>query len=353
MLTHDGLTSVTCTSTSQCIATETGGGEVTFNPALPGQATSTLIDQAGFVSAIACAEVPPQVRGVPRINLPTIPIPIVRSFVCITVDSGGQEVTFNPASPANRSTATIDTAPLTAVSCPNDLECVAVDRSGREVTFSPVQPAAASTVTVSPNSSPMAAVACPLKTYCVAVDEEGSAWEGDPTTSAAWAQDAILQGDMLTGLACRSVSHCVAVDNVGRAFVGGSQVIPRKLPPPAITHLKQSASVWAASGKLPTVMVTAASRLGSGARRVPLGTVFSFNLNEPANAAFTFMRRSAHDNYVMELAASAGVNKVHFYGRVSPSVALKPGRYSVAIMVTNAAGERTTSRTLRFTLVKG
>ena len=48
----------------------------------------------------------------------------------------------------------------------------------------------------------------------------------------------------------------------------------------------------------------------------------------------------------------AGTNRVVFQGRVSASKKLKPGRYTLTITATNAAGQRSASQTLSFTIVR-
>jgi hypothetical protein len=48
----------------------------------------------------------------------------------------------------------------------------------------------------------------------------------------------------------------------------------------------------------------------------------------------------------------AGTNNVSFQGRVSRSQKLKPGHYTLVIMATNDAGQRSRPHSLSFTIVK-
>ncbi len=107
----------------------------------------------------------------------------------------------------------------------------------------------------------------------------------------------------------------------------------------------------------------------------PVGTFFSFELNEAATVrlAFTQTARgrmvSRHcvtpkprnrpgracartsTTAAMSFAGHAGTNTVHFAGRVARSRELKPARYTLVITATNAMG-RSTPQHLTFTIVK-
>jgi hypothetical protein len=119
------------------------------------------------------------------------------------------------------------------------------------------------------------------------------------------------------------------------------------------------------------------SRLAKVSRREgpPAGTTFSFPLNEPATASFSFTRhltgrrvrggciaetgKNLHgagcERRVMAGALSfpahAGTNKVAFEGCISRSKCLKPGPYTLTVSATNSAGV-STPRQLTFTIVK-
>jgi hypothetical protein len=154
-------------------------------------------------------------------------------------------------------------------------------------------------------------------------------------------------------------------------IAGGLPPIASTAPPvgtaaPSITAVTESVLVWREPNKLAHTSKSAP----------PIGTTFSFRLKAqaPITLAFTqTMRgrklggrclaqtatnsdsRSCTRTVVagrLTLFAHQGTSKVRFYGRVSPANVLKPGRYTLAITVTNTAGRHTTSRSLRFTIVK-
>jgi hypothetical protein len=108
----------------------------------------------------------------------------------------------------------------------------------------------------------------------------------------------------------------------------------------------------------------------------PVGTAFSFSLNESAAVSLRFTarvqghrvgRRCApltHDRRkgrackrtesagVLSFGGHSGTNKIAFDGRLSRTHKLRPGDYTLAINATNAAGQRSGTQPLRFTIVK-
>jgi hypothetical protein len=140
------------------------------------------------------------------------------------------------------------------------------------------------------------------------------------------------------------------------------------LPAPAITGAGQSHTRWREGSKL--------VQISRKKRKPPVGTTFSFSLNEPASVSFAFTQRLAGRRVghrcvaknrrnarrrscaltvtagVLSFPGHTGTNKVAFQGRVSRSQKLKPGRYTLVISATNAAGVRATPVSLSFTIVK-
>jgi hypothetical protein len=136
---------------------------------------------------------------------------------------------------------------------------------------------------------------------------------------------------------------------------------------PVISGVRQTHAIWI-EGK-------ARARV-SRARRHPVGTVFSFTLNETASVRFAFSRaapgRRVGKRCVAQtrrnidrrpctrsvLAGSlgftshSGVNKVAFQGRMSSRKKLKLGSYTLRITATNAASEKAKPQALRFKIVK-
>lgn len=136
----------------------------------------------------------------------------------------------------------------------------------------------------------------------------------------------------------------------------GPTPTPPAPPPPSVTRTAQSNAVWREGAKLPRI---------SRRRRPPIGSTFSFALNEQATIRFAFARwvvgRSVGGKCVAKTSRNtrdkrcthtviagslwftghAGTNSVLFQGRVSSSNLLKPGRYSLAITATSSAGTST------------
>jgi hypothetical protein len=136
---------------------------------------------------------------------------------------------------------------------------------------------------------------------------------------------------------------------------------------PLVTALGQSASIWREGGKLAQI---------SRKTIVPVGTTFTFQLNQPASVELVFTRaapgrrvrgrcltQSATNKHkprctrtisagTLKLAARDGVNRILFYGRLSRTSKLKPGRHTVTITAIDAAGQHATSRALSFTIVR-
>ncbi len=139
---------------------------------------------------------------------------------------------------------------------------------------------------------------------------------------------------------------------------------PTLLARPRITGAHQSASRWREGQKL--------ARISRG-KRPPLGTTFSLSLNEQATVTFTFTthlpgrkadhkcvaknrsRRSCKCTVTagtLAFTGHSGPNKVIFQGRISERKTLKTGRYTLVITATNAAGQKSAPRKLRFTIVR-
>jgi hypothetical protein len=136
------------------------------------------------------------------------------------------------------------------------------------------------------------------------------------------------------------------------------------LEPPSISSLKQSASTWLEGSGL--------ARL-SAHRKPPVGTTFSFKLDQPATVTFTFTQPAAgrkaagrciaqtsHNEHKprcslvraagkLRLTAHQGTNHVRFQGRISRSHRLKPGRYRLVVIAT-AGGGASRPSTLHFTI---
>ena len=135
---------------------------------------------------------------------------------------------------------------------------------------------------------------------------------------------------------------------------------------PSVHNARQSARRWREGSRLARI-----SRRGEA----PVGTTFSFVLNEPATVSFNFTRqlvgrrsggrcvaetsRNRHRTDCqrgvtaggLSFAAHAGTNWVSFQGRVSHSKRLKPGTYTLSITAASSTGVSSAKR-LTFTIIK-
>ena len=178
------------------------------------------------------------------------------------------------------------------------------------------------------------------------------------------------------------VSGCPATDERGVARPQGpacdigavelAVAAPPLLGPvlaPILTGVSESARTWRENNTL--AVLTATKR-----KRPPVGTRFSFILNESATVKLSFTQRLAgrkvHGRCAVQgaknrhkprctctvivgtltFAAHEGVNKVRFAGRISARKKLKLGRYSLQITATSAQGKRSGPKSLSFTIVK-
>ncbi len=136
--------------------------------------------------------------------------------------------------------------------------------------------------------------------------------------------------------------------------------------PPAVQHANQSTTRWREGNRLASI-----SRA-----KIPIGTTFSFSLNEQATVTFSFaasvsgrkvggecVRQTGKNRRkpacrgtatagTLTFTGHSGTNKVAFQGRISPVEKLKPGRYTLVITATNSAAVRSASKSLSFTIVK-
>jgi len=137
---------------------------------------------------------------------------------------------------------------------------------------------------------------------------------------------------------------------------------------PIVSDVKQSHRRWRTGSKLARLSATAT-------HKAPLGTTFSFKLNEAASIVFKFTQpaigrkvngkciaqtnknRARHackrtlTRGTLSFAAHTGADKVVFQGAISRSKKLKPGSYTCVISATSR-GLRSPPKALGFTIVK-
>ncbi len=142
-------------------------------------------------------------------------------------------------------------------------------------------------------------------------------------------------------------------------------VIP---PAPILTNTHQSANTWREDN-------TIAHASAKQNKQPPLGTTFSYTLNETATVTFSFHQQATGREVnhhclsptqanraepqcaraitagSLNIAAHAGTNKLRFAGRISPTQKLKPGHYTLQITAANATHQRSAAQILTFTIL--
>jgi len=136
---------------------------------------------------------------------------------------------------------------------------------------------------------------------------------------------------------------------------------------PVLTNVAESNHRWRDGTRL--------ASFARKAKRPPVGTTFSFTLNEAASVSFSFTqsvggrkvkgkcvaqtKKNRHKQAckrtvtrgALSFAAHAGTNKAIFQGRISHVLKLKPGTYTLVITAQNSAGQRSAPAPLSFTVV--
>jgi hypothetical protein len=209
-------------------------------------------------------------------------------------------------------------------------------------------------------------------------------WTGLPplTFTYSWLRDGSVFGgasgstyivqpaDQGHDLACR----VTAKNRVASVFSNSTSLKvqlpppPPPPPPPPLTleSLSQSNSRWREGGNLASY-----SR-----RRAPVGTTFRFVLNQQAAVSFAFTQqvggRKVNGKCVAQTRSNrrrpgckrtvtqgtltfpghSGLNRVVFQGRISRSKRLPLGPYTLRITAVGSAGQRSSTRTLNFTIVR-
>ncbi len=238
------LHGVSCPSTSQCVAVDSLGNEVTYaSAASPAPAVSS-VDGTTVLNAVSCPASASSCGAVDNhshalgfstsgtaaaahsIAAPMLPALACPSRTqCSAIDSGSDEVTFDPTTGAINSAGVqaIDTSGngLTAISCLSTVECTAVDTGGFEVTFDPANGNEIANGFFSLESNPLRSVACQVVSsaaQCTAVDSSGNEVTFNPETSTITPDTPApvdTTGGALQSVACPSGAQCTAVDSLG------------------------------------------------------------------------------------------------------------------------------------------
>jgi sugar lactone lactonase YvrE len=149
------------------------------------------------------------------------------------------------------------------------------------------------------------------------------------------------------------------------ALAVGASGVPSSVAP-TVRSARQTNLTWREGNRLATI---------ARKKKTPVGTMFSFSLNEQASVNLAFNRRmkgrkvkgrcvaSTEKNRqkpkctskttagTLAFSGQPGLNKVSFRGRTSASTKLRPGSYTLVIVAT-ASGRSSVPAMLRFTIVK-
>jgi hypothetical protein len=155
--------------------------------------------------------------------------------------------------------------------------------------------------------------------------------------------------------------------------VGAPLLLPITPPlgAPVLAGIGETAKTWREGNALARITAKKKSKT-----KLPVGTTFSFSLNEQASVSFTFTqqlsgRRAGHKCVTqtnknrrrrackravtagtLAFTGHAGINKLAFQGRLSSSKKLTPGSYVVTVTATNSSGGRSAAISLGFTIVR-
>ncbi|WP_170226660.1 cutinase family protein [Rudaeicoccus suwonensis] len=187
--------SVSCPTSSFCVAVDAYGNALTFNGSAWSQPAT--VDSHSLLS----------------VSCPT-------SSFCVAVDNDGNVLTYNGSAWSGASSADSDSG-LNSVSCASSSFCVAMDGNGNAITYNGTTWSAPTLVDAGQDGA-MLSVSCPTSLFCVAFDSNGNALTFNGTD---WSTPALIDpyaaahsaGEALS-VSCPSTTFCAAVDDSGYAL---------------------------------------------------------------------------------------------------------------------------------------
>ena len=206
-----GLVDLACPTLTQCVAVDSSGREVMFDPAAPSAWSAYTIDGTRALVAVSCPG----------------------ASQCVAVDGQGDAITFDPQEVgAGPRRYVIDPGALTAVSCASTSQCIAVDQQGHVVAFSPVGLPDARTAAFSaePTVGGSHLVACPSESQCSVLNVTG-AWTAtqapsetlltfDPRSLSVVSTIPVPSSVAMQQIVCPSTSECVGA-GLQLVMIGG------------------------------------------------------------------------------------------------------------------------------------
>lgn len=142
-----------------------------------------------------------------------------------------------------------------------------------------------------------------------------------------------------------SVEVTVAGDRGTSTPTPASRFTYKRPEPPTLRRVHQSHRRWRRGRRLPTV---------ARAARTPVGTTFSFTVDEAATVTLTFARGGRHRAAGrLRVHAARGAHTIAFDGRLTRRRKLVPGSYRLTLIATAGGGLRSKPAHLNFTIVPG
>jgi hypothetical protein len=188
--------SLSCVSTSFCMAVDAYGNAVSFNgsswsaPAAIAGASTNELTQVSCAAPSFCVA--------------------VGGLFSPSSGASGDAATFNGSSWS--APAKIDGAWLESVSCALASFCVAVDGSGNALIFNGSSWSAPTKID---GNNALRSVSCPSASYCMVVDDSGNYLEFN---GSLWNAPTRVDSRALTSVSCPSASFCAVVDGGGWAL---------------------------------------------------------------------------------------------------------------------------------------
>ena len=272
-------------------------------------------------------------------------------------------------------TVTLSAAPLDSATfagwhgggCSGTGTCTTTITTDTKVTASFVSPVRMLSVTLAGSGSVTDAsgsISCPET--CAAAYSDGT----DVTLAANPAPRSAFIGWL--GAGCSGTGTCTVTMSDARAVIALFKAIPIPIPPLIVS----AAHVVRASASHRIFRVARHFRGVTATRhRPPIGTTFRYSLDKAAAVRFDFTKavrgryvngkcvaRNSHNKHrhackrsvirgTLHFAGHAGVNTVKFFGWLSRSRKLKPGKYTLVITATTP-GVGSTSQKLSFTVAR-
>lgn len=120
---------------------------------------------------------------------------------------------------------------------------------------------------------------------------------------------------------------------------------------PKVTRLGQSNRRWRRGTRLATLTAAARVRGRARARRIPVGTAFTFTLDRAARVTLSFTASRTTPAGQITFNGHAGRNRIAFAGRLTRSRRLATGNYLLGVTAALPGGPASRSSTLRFRIV--